>query len=54
MVDMALRELAERNVLELDDERKVAMVSNLMVALCGEFEVHSALNTGTRYNGTAN
>ena len=36
MVDMALKELAEKQVVELDDERKAAMVSNLMVVLCGE------------------
>jgi regulator of protease activity HflC (stomatin/prohibitin superfamily) len=50
MVDMALKELAERQVLVLDDERKAAMVSNLMVVLCGESEVHPVLNTGTLYN----
>ena len=36
MVDMALRDLAEKQVVQLDDERKAAMVSNLMVVLCGE------------------
>src|SRR5438874_12984148 len=50
MVDMALKELAEKQVLVLDDERKAAMVSNLMVVLCGESEVHPVLNTGTLYN----
>lgn len=49
MVDMALKELAEKQVLVLDDERKAAMVSNLMVVLCGESEVHPVLNTGTLY-----
>lgn len=49
MVDMALKEIAEKQVLELDDERKAAMVSNLMVVLCGEAEVHPVLNTGTLY-----
>jgi regulator of protease activity HflC (stomatin/prohibitin superfamily) len=49
MVDMALRELAEKQVVQLDDERKAAMVSNLMVVLCGESEVHPVLNTGTLY-----
>lgn len=49
MVDMALRELAEKQVLHLDDERKAAMVSNLMVVLCGETEVHPVVNTGTLY-----
>ena len=49
MVDMALRELADKNVVELDDERRAAMVSNLMVVLCGESEVHPVVNTGTLY-----
>jgi hypothetical protein len=50
MVDMALKDLAEKNVVHLDDERKAAMVSNLMVVLCGEAEVHPVVNTGTLYN----
>jgi len=49
MVDMALRELAEKKVVTLDDERRAAMVSNLMVVLCGESEVHPIVNTGTLY-----
>jgi regulator of protease activity HflC (stomatin/prohibitin superfamily) len=49
MVDMALRELAEKQVVQLDDERRAAMVSNLMVVLCGEAEVHPVVNTGTLY-----
>jgi regulator of protease activity HflC (stomatin/prohibitin superfamily) len=49
MVEMALHELAEKNVLTLDDERKASMVSNLMVVLCGESEVHPVVNTGTLY-----
>jgi regulator of protease activity HflC (stomatin/prohibitin superfamily) len=49
MVDMALRELAEKHVVQLDDERRAAMVSNLMVVLCGESEVHPVVNTGTLY-----
>jgi regulator of protease activity HflC (stomatin/prohibitin superfamily) len=49
MVDMALRELAEKAVVQLDDERRAAMVSNLMVVLCGETEVHPVVNTGTLY-----
>jgi regulator of protease activity HflC (stomatin/prohibitin superfamily) len=51
MVDMALKELAEKHVVQLDDERKAAMVSNLMVVLCGESEVHPVVNTGTLYTG---
>lgn len=50
MVDMALRELSERSVVELDDERRASMVSNLMVVLCGESEVHPVVNTGTLYS----
>ena len=49
MVDMALRELAEKHVVHLDDERRASMVSNLMVVLCGESEVHPVVNTGTLY-----
>ncbi len=49
MVDMALKELAEKHVVHLDDERRAAMVSNLMVVLCGESEVHPVVNTGTLY-----
>ena len=50
MVQMALSELAEKQVVSLDDERKAAMVSNLMVVLCGESEVHPVVNTGTLYS----
>jgi regulator of protease activity HflC (stomatin/prohibitin superfamily) len=49
MVDMALKELAAKHVVTLDDERRAAMVSNLMVVLCGESEVHPVVNTGTLY-----
>jgi regulator of protease activity HflC (stomatin/prohibitin superfamily) len=49
MVDMALKELAEKQVVQLDDERRAAMVSNLMVVLCSESEVHPVVNTGTLY-----
>ena len=49
MVAMALRELTEKNVVDLDPERKAAMISNLMVVLCGESEVHPVVNTGTLY-----
>ena len=49
MVEMALRELSEQKVVILDDERKASMVSNLMVVLCGETEVHPVINTGTLY-----
>jgi regulator of protease activity HflC (stomatin/prohibitin superfamily) len=50
MVEMALKTLADRQVVVLDDERKAAMVSNLMVVLCGESEVHPVVNAGTLYN----
>jgi regulator of protease activity HflC (stomatin/prohibitin superfamily) len=49
MVDMALKDLASKNVVHLDDERRAAMVSNLMVVLCGESEVHPVINAGTLY-----
>jgi SPFH domain / Band 7 family len=49
MVEMALRELSERRVIQLDDERKAAMVSNLLVVLCGETEATPVINTGTLY-----
>jgi regulator of protease activity HflC (stomatin/prohibitin superfamily) len=49
MVDMALKELAAKQVVQLDDERRASMVSNLMVVLCGESEVHPIVNTGTLY-----
>ncbi len=49
MVDMALKELADKHVVQLDDERRASMVSNLMVVLCGESEVHPVVNTGTLY-----
>ncbi|RNA62349.1 SPFH domain-containing protein [Chryseobacterium nematophagum] len=50
MVDLALKKLSEDNIVELDDERKAAMVSNLMVVLCGEKAATPILNTGTLYN----
>jgi regulator of protease activity HflC (stomatin/prohibitin superfamily) len=49
MVDMALKELSEKAVVEMDEERKAAMVSNLLVVLCGEAEVSPVVNTGTLY-----
>jgi len=49
MVEMALHDLTEKGVVDLDPERKAAMVSNLMVVLCGESEVHPVVNTGTLY-----
>jgi len=49
MVEMALNALSERRVVELDDERKAAMVSNLLVVLCAENEVQPVVNAGTLY-----
>ena len=49
MVEMALRELAEKEVVELDEERKATMVGNLLVVLCGETEAQPIINTGTLY-----
>jgi regulator of protease activity HflC (stomatin/prohibitin superfamily) len=49
MVEMALDALSEKNVVELDDERRAAMVSNLMVVLCGERDTQPVVNTGTLY-----
>ncbi len=50
MVEMALKEIDEKSVVKLDEERKAAMVSNLLVVLCGESEVHPVINTGTLYH----
>jgi len=49
MVEMALAQLSEKNVVELDDERKAAMVSNLMVVLCGKRETQPIVNAGSLY-----
>src|ERR1700722_18447783 len=50
MVEMALARLSERNIVDLDEERKAAMVSNLMVVLCGDQPASPVVNTGTLYN----
>jgi regulator of protease activity HflC (stomatin/prohibitin superfamily) len=50
MVEMALNELSDKKVVALDDERKAAMVSNLMTVLCAESDVQPVINTGTLYN----
>jgi regulator of protease activity HflC (stomatin/prohibitin superfamily) len=50
MVDMALKELSDKDVIHMDEERKAAMVSNLLVVLCGEAEVSPVVNTGTLYS----
>jgi regulator of protease activity HflC (stomatin/prohibitin superfamily) len=49
MVESALQLLSEKNVVELDDERKAAMVSNLMVVLCSDRDTQPIVNTGTLY-----
>lgn len=49
MVEAALDSLAERKMIELDPERKAAMISNLLVVLCGEQAAQPVLNTGTLY-----
>jgi len=49
MVELALASLSERQVVELDDERKAAMVSNLLVVLCSESNVSPVVNAGTLY-----
>jgi regulator of protease activity HflC (stomatin/prohibitin superfamily) len=49
MVEMALDQLSRRGVVELDEERKAAMVSNLLVVLCGERGTQPVVNTGTLY-----
>ncbi|MYU25377.1 SPFH domain-containing protein [Streptomyces sp. SID8352] len=49
MVEAALERIGQRGIVELDDERKAAMVSNLMVVLCGDRAAQPVLNTGTLY-----
>jgi membrane protease subunit (stomatin/prohibitin family) len=51
MVEMALNRLGANKVVELDEERKAAMVSNLLVVLCGERAASPVLNTGTLFTG---
>jgi regulator of protease activity HflC (stomatin/prohibitin superfamily) len=49
MVQMALDQLSEKHIVDLDEERKAAMVSNLLVVLCSEHETQPVVNTGTLY-----
>ncbi len=49
MVQMALKDLTENAVVQLDEERKATMVSNLLVVLCGEREAQPVVNAGTLY-----
>ncbi|HVW96211.1 MAG TPA: SPFH domain-containing protein [Mucilaginibacter sp.] len=50
MVEMALNRLSDKNIVDLDEERKAAMVSNLLVVLCGDRSVNPVVNTGTLYH----
>ena len=49
MVDLALKKLSNENIVELDEERKAAMVSNLLVVLCADESASPVINTGTLY-----
>ena len=49
MVEDALSKLSSDGIIDLDDERRAAMVSNLMVVLCGDREAHPVVNAGTLY-----
>ena len=49
MVEMALDRLSEKKVVELDEERKAAMVSNLLVVLCGNKDAQPIVNSGSLY-----
>lgn len=50
MVEMALAQLSSKNIIDLDDEKKAAMVSNLLVVLCGDRNAQPVVNTGTLHN----
>ncbi len=50
MVELALQRLSEKQVVELDEERKAAMVSNLLVVLCGDHQVTPVVNAGSLYS----
>ena len=50
MVQLALARLAEQDVVELDEERKAAMVSNLLVVLCSDHTTQPVVNTGSLYH----
>jgi hypothetical protein len=49
MVEMALDELSKKEIVDLDEEKKATMVSNLMVVLCGDKEAQPVVNTGSLY-----
>jgi hypothetical protein len=50
MVQLALDRISEQGIVELDEERKAAMVSNLLVVLCGDRDTQPIVNTGTLYH----
>jgi hypothetical protein len=50
MVEMALEQLSVKKIVELDEEKKAAMVSNLMVVLCGDKDATPIVNTGTLHS----
>ncbi|TAJ10276.1 MAG: SPFH domain-containing protein, partial [Planctomycetota bacterium] len=50
MVEMALQKMSEKNVVQLDEERKATLVGNLLVVLCGQSNAQPVLNTGSLYN----
>lgn len=50
MVEMALNQLSSDDIIELDEERKASMISNLLVVLCSDSDVNPVINTGTLYN----
>ena len=50
MVEMALNDISERKIIQLDDERKATMISNLLVVLCSDSEVQPVINTGSLYS----
>jgi len=50
MVEMALEQLSEKKLVDLDEEKKAAMVSNLMIVLCSDKDVSPVINTGTLHN----
>ena len=47
MVESALEKLSEQQIIEMDEEKKATMVSNLMVVLCGDRDAQPVINTGT-------
>jgi regulator of protease activity HflC (stomatin/prohibitin superfamily) len=49
MVELALKEMSKKQIVELDDERKATMISNLMIVLCSEHSAQPVVNTGTLY-----